>query len=52
MQQITGTRKYQNGIQVIWTDAGKENNDFFSYEDLVDQKVNVLDLLNNPRSTG
>jgi uncharacterized protein YndB with AHSA1/START domain len=49
MQQISSTKKYQNGIQVFWTDAGKELNDFFSFDDLVDQKVNALDLLNNPR---
>jgi hypothetical protein len=49
MQQITKSKKYQNGIQVFWIDAGKERNDFFSFEDLVDQKINALDLLNNPR---
>ncbi|MGB9177125.1 MAG: SRPBCC domain-containing protein [Methanoregula sp.] len=49
MQQITNSKKYQNGIQVFWSDEGKDKNDFFSYEDLVDQKINALDLLNNPR---
>ena len=49
MQQITNSKKYQNGIQVFWPDEGNEVNDFFSYEDLVDQKINALDLLNNPR---
>ena len=49
MQQITSSKKYQNGIQVFWTDAGNDVNDFFSFEDLVDQKINALDLLNNPR---
>ena len=49
MKQITSSKKYANGIQVFWPDAGNEVNDFFSYEDLVDQKINALDLLNNPR---
>ena len=49
MQQITGSKKYQNGIQVFWTDKGTDLNDFFSYEDLIDQKINAFDLLNNPR---
>jgi len=49
MKQITGSKKYANGIQVSWPDAGNEVSDFFSYEDLVDQKINALDLLNNPR---
>jgi len=49
MQQITSSKKYQNGIQVFWSDAGTDLNDFFSYEELIDQKINALDLLNNPR---
>jgi uncharacterized protein YndB with AHSA1/START domain len=49
MQQITSSKKFQNGVQVFWTDAGNDRNDFFTYEDLVDQKINALDVLNNPR---
>ncbi len=49
MQQITGSKKYQNGIQVFWSDTGNDGNDFFSYEELIEQKINALDLLNNPR---
>ena len=49
MQQITASKKFQNGIQVFWTDKGTDLNDFFYYEDLIDQKINAFDLLNNPR---
>ena len=49
MQQITRSIKYQDGIQVFWTDEGKDLDDFFSFSDLVEQKINALDLLNNPR---
>ena len=49
MQQITNSKKFPNGIQIFWSDAGKDVNDFFSYEDLVDMKINMLDLLTNPR---
>ena len=50
MQQITASKKYTNGIQVFWSEAGNERYDFFSYEDLVEQKINAFDLLENPRS--
>ena len=50
MQQITASKKYPNGIQVSWTEEGSDKNDFFSYEDLVGQKINAFDLLTNPRS--
>ena len=49
MEQITSSKKYQNGIQVFWTREGTTVNDFFSYDDLVEQRINALDLLNNPR---
>lgn len=42
MQQITKTKKYPNGVQVFWSDAGYDRNDFFSFEDLVDQKINAF----------
>ena len=48
MQQITSSKKYQDGVLRIPGDAGKDVNDFFSYEDLVDQKINAFDLLMHP----
>ena len=38
MQQITGSKKYQNGIQVFGSDTGTDMSDFFSYQELVNQK--------------
>ena len=48
MQKIESSKKYQNGIQVFWTEEGKEFTDFFPYEELIDMKINALDLLKNP----
>jgi hypothetical protein len=49
MEQITVTKKYQNGVQVFWTDGGKALSDFFPYEDLIEMKINAFDLLGNPK---
>jgi hypothetical protein len=48
MEQIMSSKKYQNGIQVFWIIAGKDGEDFFTYEELIDMKINVLDVLKNP----
>ncbi len=48
MKEITSSKKYQNGVQVIWTDAGSDSADFFTYEELIDMKINAFDILNNP----
>ncbi len=49
MQQIMKSKKSPDGILVFWTDAGNDLNDFFSFDELVEQKINALDLLNNPQ---
>ena len=49
MQQITRTKKFQNGIQVFSTDEGKELSDFFPFEELIEMKINAFDLLENPK---
>ena len=48
MQKIESSKKYQNGLQVFWSGAEGDSNDFFTYDELIDQRINVLDLLNNP----
>ena len=48
LHQITRSKKYQNGVRVFWTGAGTDLDDFFPYEELIGQRINALDLLNNP----
>ena len=48
MQKIASSKKYQNGIQVFWTEEGKDVEDFFRFEELIDMKINALHLLTNP----
>src|SRR5512136_427327 len=48
MHHIERSQQHPGGVLVSWSDAGKEASEVYSYEDLVDQKINALDLLNNP----
>lgn len=48
MEKITASKKYGNGIEVVWSDAEIDRGDFFTYEELIDMKINALDILNNP----
>jgi hypothetical protein len=48
MQRIERSRKLQSGVQVIWTVDGVKVSDYFSFEELIDMKVNAFDLLQNP----
>ena len=52
MQKVTAAKKMQNGVVVIWETGGGKKSDLFSWEELVDMKVNALDLLQNPEFYG
>jgi hypothetical protein len=49
MQPIINSRKYQNGIQVFWTEGGRDLDAFFSYEEHIDMKINAADLAVHPK---
>lgn len=50
MQDITGSKKMENGVVVFWNEAGEKKDDSFNYIELVDMKINALDLLEHPKS--
>jgi hypothetical protein len=50
MHDITSSRKMENGIVVFWEEAGQRKSESFNYGELVDMKVNALDLLDRPKS--
>ena len=45
---VARSKKYHIGIEVFWSREGNDNGDFFTYEDLIIQSINVLDLLDHP----
>ena len=49
MEQISGSMKRSEGIEVSWMEKGKEKQAFFSYQEIIDMKINAIDLLENPR---
>jgi hypothetical protein len=50
MFDIISGKKMDNGIVVFWLDEDNKRFDSFTYEELIDQKVNAFDLLNNPQN--
>ncbi|MDD1714886.1 MAG: hypothetical protein LUQ61_06480 [Methanoregulaceae archaeon] len=49
MEQISGSRKRTEGIEVYWLEKDEEKQVFFSYQEIIDMKINAMDLLENPR---
>jgi len=50
MKEILSGLKREDGIQVLWQQGVESKTLFFSYSDLIDMKINALDLLDNPKN--
>ena len=48
MQRLTASERLPGGITVYWEQAGNEMETSFSFMELVDRRVNSLDLLEHP----
>ena len=52
MKDIVATRKMENGIACYFGETGREGFETFTFADLIDMKINALDLLDDPRNYG
>jgi len=52
MQPILRTERLGDGVNVVWEKAGEEMTSFFSFTELIDIRVNALDILDNPGNYG
>lgn len=50
MHDIVSSKKMENGIVVFWDESGVKKSESFNYIELVDMKINALDLLERPKS--
>jgi hypothetical protein len=48
MKDIVGSKKMENGIVVFWLEGIEKKYDSFTYSELIDMKINALDLLEDP----
>ena len=48
MQRLTASERLPGGITVYWDQAGEDMEASFSFMELVDRRVNSLDLLEHP----
>ncbi|MCK9591332.1 MAG: hypothetical protein M0Q91_04905 [Methanoregula sp.] len=50
MKDIVGSKKMENGIVVFWMEKEEKKYESFNYSELIDMKINALDLLDRPKS--
>jgi len=49
MQEIITGIKKETGIDIVWQKGKETKSIFFSYAELIDLKINALDLLEHPK---
>jgi hypothetical protein len=49
MQDIVSSKKMENGIVVFFEEKGGKKDESFNYGELIDMKINALDLIENPK---
>jgi hypothetical protein len=52
MKDIVATRKMENGIACYYGMTGREEFETFTFSELIDMKINALDLLEDPKNYG
>ena len=50
MLDILSSKKMENGIVVFFEGKNGREDESFNYEELVDMRINALDLLDHPKS--
>ncbi|MCK9579506.1 MAG: hypothetical protein M0Q92_03525 [Methanoregula sp.] len=50
MYDVVGSKKVGNGVVVMWDENKELKYDSFNFQELIDLKINVLDLLDRPVS--
>ncbi|MDD1709644.1 MAG: hypothetical protein LUQ37_01905 [Methanoregulaceae archaeon] len=50
MKDIMTTRKMENGVAVYYMEGNETKYESFNYSELIDMKVNALDLLKDPKA--
>jgi len=50
MKDIVTSRKMENGVAVYYMDGQEKKNESFNYSELIDLKINALDLLEDPKA--
>jgi hypothetical protein len=52
MKDIVATRRMENGIACYYGESGLEEMESYTYSELIDMKINALDLLEDPKNYG
>jgi hypothetical protein len=50
MHDIASSKKMENGIVVFWNEGDEKKYESFNYAELIDMKINALDLLKDPKA--
>jgi hypothetical protein len=50
MYQLSGSKRLGDGVNIFWMEGGEEQNLYLSFSQMVDMKLNALDILDHPKN--
>ncbi|MCE5298543.1 MAG: hypothetical protein MUE45_04045 [Methanoregulaceae archaeon] len=50
MKDIVTSRKMENGVAIYYMDGQEKKYESFNFSELIDLKINALDLLEDPKA--
>jgi hypothetical protein len=50
MYQLSGSKRLADGVNVFWMEGGEEQNLYLTFSQMVDMKLNALDILDHPKN--
>jgi len=50
MKDIVTTRRMENGVALYYEEGMEKQFESFTYDELIDMKINALDVLNDPKN--
>lgn len=48
VKNVFNCKKTEAGVELVWQEGKKENNEIFSFSELKDMRINVQDLIDHP----
>jgi hypothetical protein len=52
MQPVLRTERVGDGVRVVWEKDGREMSSYITFSDLIELRLNALDVLNTPGNYG
>lgn len=48
MHDVVASKKMRDGVEILWNENGAVRHELYTFQELIDQQINMLDILDRP----